>query len=440
MNGKTFRGGVHPLAKIHEGKRLSMDSPVREEVADMLVLPMVQNIGAYCNPIVKPGDEVRLGQKIGEPQGYVSAPIHASASGKVVAVEPRSHVSGVHVMSVVIENDGKDTLDDSVKPVGSVDELPKEAILKAIFNAGLVGMGGATFPTHVKTNVGEDMHIDTVILNGAECEPYLTVDYRLMFERPEQVADGLKALMKAVGVNNGIVGIEDNKPEAIARMQKACKNVPGASVHVVKTKYPQGSEKQIIQSITGREVPSGKLPAHAGVLVFNVGTAAALSKMLRDGLPLVKRMVTVTGAVEQPSNLLLRIGTTFEDAIQFCGGYRSVPGKVLSGGPMMGFPVYDTQAAVTKGTSGILVLSDLEAKLPDSGPCIRCGRCVDTCPAGLEPMKLCSAYELSRVDLMESYFAQDCIECGCCTYSCPANRHITHSIKLAKRVLASCKK
>ncbi len=436
---KTFTGGVHPLSKIHEGKLLTMNSPVREEAAQQIIMPMIQNIGAYCTPLVKKDDYIRLGQKIGEPMGFVSAPIHSSVSGRVLAVEPRSHVSGVHVMSVVIENDGQDTLDDSVQPIGTVEELPKERILKAIFDAGLVGMGGATFPTHVKTSV-KDFNVDTVILNGAECEPYLTVDYRLMYERPEQVADGLKALMKAVDVQKGVVGIEDNKPEAIARMEKALEDVPGASVCVMPTKYPQGAEKQLIQSVTGREVPSGKLPAHAGVLVFNVGTAGALSKMLRDGLPLVKRMVTVSGAVENPSNLLLRIGTTFQDAIQFCGGYKGMPGKVLSGGPMMGFPVYDTNAAITKGTSGILVLTEKEATLPESGPCIRCGRCAEACPIGLEPMKLCSAYEFGRPDLYETYSAQDCIECGCCTYSCPANRHITHSIKLAKRQLAAAKK
>lgn len=435
-----FRGGVHPLSRIHEGKGLTRGVPIREEVPQTVIIPMVQNIGAYAKPCVAAGDSVKLGQLIGEPQGYVSAPIHASVSGRVSAVEPRPHVSGVHVMSVVIENDGLDTKHESVVPVGSIDSLSPEQIKAAILDAGIVGMGGATFPTHVKLNIPEGKSVDILLINGAECEPYLSADHRLMLERPTGVAQGMRALMKALGVQKAIIGIEDNKKDAVQAIRKAIEGIPGGEVVELPTKYPQGAEKQLIYMLTGREVPSGKLPTDAGVVCVNVGTAAALMSKLESGLPLIKRMVTVTGAVEKPANLLLRIGTTFEDAIGFCGGYKGKPGKLISGGPMMGFPVFNAQAAVTKGTSGILVLSEADAKPRVESNCIRCGRCVNRCPIGLIPFTLATAYERDRIDICQAEHAMDCIECGCCSFVCPANRRLTQAIKLSKRSIQTAAK
>lgn len=443
LKGLTFKGGVHPLHKQHEGKTLSSGSPLKEYVARTLVIPMSQHIGAPCKPLVEVGDEVKLGQKIGEPAGFVSAPIFASASGKVVAVEPRPHVNGMQVLSVVIEDDGKDTLDESVQPHGTVDSLSGEEIRKIISDAGIVGMGGAAFPTHVKYALKPEQKVDYIILNGAECEPYLTSDHRMMLEHSDKIVRGARALIKASGAPKAVIGIEQNKPDAIEAMRKAVEEYKDGydiTVAELQTKYPQGGEKQLIYAITRREVPKGALPIATGCIVSNVSTAAAVCDAIETGMPLVKRAVTVTGAVMKPSNLILRIGTPYQEIIDFCGGFKGEPTKIISGGPMMGIAVTNTDVPTTKGTSGITIFSAAEDKIPEESNCLRCGRCVDICPMGLSPQQLNMAYLRGRVDLLQEYDAMSCINCGSCTYICPAKRNLAQSINLGKKLIAKAQK
>lgn len=432
-----FKGGVHPP----HGKENTQDKAVERMQAPKLVyIPLQQHIGAPCEPLVKPGDRVKLGQKIGQPKGFVGAPVHASVSGIVKEIRQVPHPAMGQGLAVVIENDGMDERDESVTPK-NLDSLSVEELKGLILEAGIVGMGGAAFPTHVKLSPPKDKKIDVVILNGAECEPYLTADHRLMVENPGDVVDGLKVIMKVLGVERGYIAIEDNKPDAVRAISDAVKSVPGAKVVPLKTKYPQGAEKQLIYAVTGRQVPSGGLPMDVGVVVNNVGTAAAIARAIKTGMPLIERIVTVTGGgVAQPKNLLVRIGTTFKDVIDACGGLAGQPAKVISGGPMMGIAQYTLDVPVIKGTSGILVLTRREAEMPEPGPCIRCGRCVEACPMRLMPL-LISAYALKgNYDSSEKLHAMDCIECGCCSYICPARRPLVQSIRTAKRVIVERRK
>jgi electron transport complex protein RnfC len=406
----------------------------------LVYIPLQQHIGAACQPLVKPGDVVKLGQKIGEPGGFVGAPVHASVSGIVKDIRQVPHPSVGSGLAVVIENDGKDEPDDSITP-GDISSMDADRIKELILEAGIVGMGGAAFPTHVKLSPPKEKPIDTVILNGAECEPYLTADHRLMLEAAEDVADGLKVIMKVLGVERAYIAIEDNKPDAVRIMTDTVKEVQGVDVTVLKTKYPQGAEKQLIYVVTGRQVPSGGLPMDVGVIVSNVGTSAAIARAIKTGMPLVERVVTVTGSgVAEPKNLMVRIGTSFMDVIQACGGFVEEPAKVISGGPMMGIGQYTLDVPVIKGTSGILVLTREEAKIPDVEPCIRCAKCVDACPMGLMPLMI-SAYALKEdYDNSEKFHAMDCIECGCCSYSCPAKRPLVQSIRVAKKMITDKRK
>jgi len=440
LKALTFKGGVHPLHRQHEGKPLSKDAALREFSPAVVVIPMSQHIGAPCKPCVSVGDRVLLGQLIGEPGGFVSAPIHASVSGKVIAVEPRPHVNGTNVLSVVIENDGKDELDPSVQPKGTLDSLSPDEIKKIILEAGIVGMGGAAFPTHVKYAVKPDQKVDYLILNGAECEPYLTSDHRMMLEHSDRIALGAALLKKASGAPVCIIGIENNKPDAIEAMTKAVEKYEGISVAVLKTKYPQGGEKQLIKAVTGREVPRGGLPIAAGCIVSNVSTAAAVADAVYKGMPLVRRAVTVTGSVKQPSNFIAPCGTLYTDLFEACGGYEGEVAKIISGGPMMGLAVADPGIPTTKGTSGITVFSTKEYKPVVESNCIRCARCVDVCPVGLEPYILNAAALRSNVDVLREKDAMSCINCGCCTYVCPAKRDLAQSIALGKKILAKAAK
>ncbi|MCG0275229.1 MAG: electron transport complex subunit RsxC [Thermosediminibacteraceae bacterium] len=436
---KTFSGGIHPPYN----KELTKHKPVEKaKLPQKVIIPMSQHVGAPCEPVVKVGDYVKVGQKIGEAKAFVSAPIHASVSGKVVAVEPRPHASGAPVMSVVIESDGMDEVYEGVKPPKSLDELTPDEIKNLIRDAGIVGMGGAGFPTQVKLSPPPGKTIDTIIVNGAECEPYLTADHRLMVERPDDVVLGLRAIMKATGVKRAYIGIEDNKPDAIEAMKEAVKGFNGIEVVPLATKYPQGGEKQLIYAITGREVPSGGLPMDVHVIVDNAGTCAAIANVLKTGMPLIERITTVTGAgVKEPKNLLVRIGTPVEELIEQCGGFNGEPGKVIMGGPMMGISQAQLEVPVMKGTSGVLVLQKSEVKTNEPMPCIRCARCVDACPIRLLPTYLGKFAERGMWDEAERYHALDCIECGCCAYVCPANIPLTQLIRLAKnRILASKKK
>ncbi|MBC3797666.1 electron transport complex subunit RsxC [Acetobacterium tundrae] len=437
MNVKhgTFRGGIHPPY----GKESTAAVPLEfGEKPKMVTIPMSMHIGAPCTPNVKKGEYVYLGQKIGEPNGFVSVPIHASVSGKVVAVEVRPHPSGDRVMSVVIESDGLDILEPSIKPYGSLEKMDAESIKNMILNAGIVGLGGATFPTHVKLTVPPDKKVDSIILNGAECEPYLTADHHLMRTQAEKIVLGLKVAMKAVGVEKGFIGIEDNKGEAIQALTKAIGNDLNLEIYSLHTKYPQGAEKQLITAITGREVPSGGLPADAGVVVMNVGTAAQIAESMTTGMPLYKRLLTCTGdAIKNPQTLAIRIGVSFQSVIDQCGGFISEPQKVISGGPMMGVSQFETEVPVIKGTSGILCLTKEFANVSIPSNCIRCGKCLSVCPIHLEPLNLAEYSQKNKWKQCEENHIMDCIECGSCSYICPAKRTLVSSIRVAKREIVA---
>lgn len=430
MNLLTFKGGVYPPHNKHRTEGL----PIKKaEVPRVVVVPLQQHVGAPCESIVTVGEEVKLGQKIGEPKGFVAAPVHSSVSGKVSAIERRPHPGGGKIMSVIIESDGLDTVDGNIKPWGRVEDLNAESIKNIMRESGLAGMGGAAFPAQVKFSPPPDKKIDTIILNGAECEPYLTSDHRLMVERPGDVVKGVKAMMKAVNVDKGYIAIERNKPDAIRKISKAVKGEQNIKVVALKAKYPQGAEKQLIKACTGREVPSGGLPMDCSVIVCNVGTAAALAHAIDTGMPLIERIVTVTGdGVKKPQNLLARIGTPFADIIEQCGGLEENIGKIIQGGPMMGIAQYTTEVPVVKGTSGILILKEKDLGLRAELPCIKCSKCVDACPVGLIPTKLEAFARKDKLQEAEEYNAADCIECGACSYICPANRPLVERIRLIK--------
>jgi electron transport complex protein RnfC len=433
MNVKhgTFKGGIHPPYRKESTAEVPLGFGAKPE---MVIIPMSLHIGAPCTPIVKKGDQVFLGQRVGEPNGFVSVPVHASVSGTVVAVEERPHASGDRIMSVVIESDGLDTIDPSIKPYGTLEEMDAEAIKKMVLNSGIVGLGGATFPTHVKLAIPPDKKVDCVVLNGAECEPYLTADHHLMLNQAEKVVMGLKAAMKAVSVEKGFIGVEDNKNDAIEALVKAIGNDSRLEVYSLHTKYPQGAEKQLIAAITGREVPSGALPADAGVVVMNVGTAAQIAESMTTGMPLYKRYLTCTGdAIKNPQTIEVRVGVPFQSVIDQCGGFSVEPGKVISGGPMMGVTQFETGIPVMKGTSGILCLTKESAKIATPSNCIHCGKCVGVCPIHLQPLYIAEYSQRNNWDKCESNHAMDCIECGSCSYICPAKRTLVSSIRVAKR-------
>jgi electron transport complex protein RnfC len=440
VNKFSFRGGIHPLQRTHHGKRFTENRPIeRCSVPDEVVIPLSQHIGAPSTPIVTVGDTVDMGQRIADERGYVSVPCFASVSGKVKAIEMRPHISGQPSMSIVIQNDHEDRLYPGIKSSGRLEDLSPSQIVDAIKGAGLVGMGGAAFPTHVKLSPPAEKKIDTVIINGAECEPYLTADHRIMLEHPDEVVRGLKAVVKVLGADNAWIGIENNKPDAISAMQKA---VSGSNIRVapLRVKYPQGAEKQLINAITGREIPSGGLPMDVGVVVVNAGTAYQICQTIETGLPLFERVVTVTGSVGTPSNLLVRIGTPISYVIAQAGGLSGQIEKVIAGGPMMGIALHNLDAPVMKGTSGILALDDKMARPMQESACIRCGKCVMVCPIGLQPYLIDAYTENDRFDDAENLGAMDCIECGCCAYTCPANRHLVQGMRLAKCEISNKRK
>ena len=372
----TFKGGIHPPYNKEYTKSKALQNAEKPKV---VYIPLQQHIGAPAKAIVEVGDRVKLGQKIGEQQGYVSCNVHSSVSGTVRAIEPHE-VPGGTSLCVVVENDFKEELHESVKPKGNLDDLTKEEIVEIIKEAGIVGMGGATFPNHVKISPPPDAKIDSVILNGAECEPYLTADHRLMVENPDDVVFGLRVLMKVLNVKKGFIGIEVNKPDAIEAVTNAAKDYSQIEVVGLEVKYPQGAEKQLIYACTKREVPSGGLPAAAGAVVDNVGTAAQIAKTIKTGMPLVERITTVTGScIKEPKNLVIKVGTLVSEIIEQCGGYRDDKklGKLIMGGPMMGIAQYTDEIATNKGSSGILCLSEEESRLPKPQNCLRCGRCTN---------------------------------------------------------------
>jgi len=428
--------GIHP---IHE-KRLTSSLTVGDlRLPGKVVIPLSQHIGAPSEPLVRIGDSVKKYQKIGEAKGFISASVHASISGKVIAIGKFPHPSGNQSHSIVIESDGKDEPMEGLTEHPDYLSLDPKELKDIIVNAGIVGMGGATFPTHVKLNPPKEKKIDTVLLNGAECEPYLTADDRLMVEMPREVVEGMKILMHIMGVKEGHIGIEDDKPGAIEAMRKAASGT-GIHISVLAKKYPQGAEKQLIKSILGREVPSGGLPMDIGVVVQNVGTAVAVYNAVRYGIPLIERIVTVTGqGIQRPGNFRVRIGTLLDHVITECGGLVGEPGKILFGGPMMGIAQYTLYVPVLKGTSGILVIPKEDVLLKDFSACIRCGRCVQACPIRLLPNMYSVLAEAGKPKDAEKYYVLDCIECGCCTYVCPSRRPIVHQIRYIKAEMRKAK-
>ena len=412
----SFFGGVHPA----ENKSYARDVAVQEFPApDIVVIPMSQHIGAPCKPLVKKNDLVTKGQKIGDNQG-LCVPVHASVSGKVKSVEMKAHSSGTTMMSVVIENDHLDTLCEDIKPRTreEVDALTPEELINIIREAGIVGMGGASFPTHVKLSGGIGK-VDTIIVNAGECEPYITSDDRLCREMPCELISGIQVIMKILGLKEAHIGIEDNKPEAI-RALKANVADTGVIVDELPAMYPQGAEKQLIQAITGRQVPSGGLPAAVGCAVFNAATCKAIHDAVYEGMPLIKRIVTVSGDIlMEPKNLMVPIGTSYNDLIEACG-HSENPYKVLNGGPMMGSAQYDLSVPTIKACNAITVLGHKNKFSVEDSQCIRCGKCIDVCPMRLMPVLMYKALYTNDPEEMKATNMMDCIECGCCAYNCPA--------------------
>jgi len=432
----TFRGGIHPLHDTHEGKEATRMQPIKPYVPQSVCIPVNMHIGAPSKPIVTKGEHVLMGQVIAEAVGAMGIPVHASVSGEVTDITSLQMLGSMPGTCITISNDRYDTW-TTLSPLGDVEKSAKDRIIPAIRAAGICGMGGACFPTHIKMSPPADKKIDTIILNGSECETFLTADFRLMVENPGRIVDGLRAAMRAMDVSRGLIAIEDNKPEAIEAMQEAAQGRQGVEVKVLRTKYPQGGEKQLITALTKRQVPSGRLPCDVGVLVLNVATAAAIADAVTDGKPLITRVTTVAGAVKEPGNLLLRIGTSFHDAIEACGGYTETPGKIFAGGSMTGNCAPDDSVSMTKANNGIVVLNEKDAALTAESQCIRCGRCIQSCPAYLNPYQMHVTYALGKTDEMEKQHVMDCIVCGACSYVCPAHRYLTPAFKDAKDLITA---
>ncbi|MCG8700644.1 MAG: electron transport complex subunit RsxC [Bacteroidales bacterium] len=441
---KTFAmGGVHPPEnKFSSKEKITPISPT-----GVVAIPISQHLGAPSQPVVKKGDEVKVGQKIAESNGFVSTNIHSSVSGKVIKIDKNLDASGYKREAVFVQVEG----DEWVESIDTSDTLIKEynltsqEIIEKILNAGVVGLGGATFPSHVKLSVPRGKTADYLVINGVECEPYLTSDHSLMLEKGEEILVGIQLLMKGLKVEKAIVGIENNKPDAIKHLSGLVKNYAGITIQPLKVQYPQGGEKQLIKATLNREVPSGGLPIDVGVVVFNVGSAFAVYEAIQKNKPLFERVVTVTGkSVEKPSNFKVRIGTPIQQLLDAAGGTPEDTGKIVNGGPMMGKAIADTSIPIVKGSSGILLFRREESKRKPVDPCIRCAKCTEVCPMGLEPYLLMPLAQNERFDTLEQNKVMDCMECGSCSYQCPSGRPLLDYIRLGKsnvsKILRSRKK
>ncbi|MBU1026835.1 MAG: electron transport complex subunit RsxC [Candidatus Margulisbacteria bacterium] len=450
---KTFAQGIHPQyhkQKSEQGTILEVPAPAQ------VIIPLHQHTGATCEPLVKVGDDVVEGQKIGDSSKFISAPVHASMAGKVKKIEKLPHPCGVNILSIVIENESAASEDVPIAghhlPTANHHHVPGtvellnntsiDEIRKTVREAGIVGLGGAAFPTHVKLTPPQDKKIDTLIINGCECEPYITADHRIMLERPEDILFGARLMAKAVGAKRIIVGIEGNKEDAIERLNSEI-NVLGLKdidIDVLETKYPQGGEKMLIKAILNREVPSNGLPLDVGVVVANVGTAVAVSEAIKIKRPLTRRVLTLTGSgIKEPKNLLVRIGTSFKHVIESAGSMTEDAAKIVMGGPMMGVAQYSLEVPVIKATSCILVLNQADAVEAKSYPCVKCARCVDHCPMSLMPTRLAAYAEYGNYSEFDDWGGMDCIECGCCSFICPANIPLVQWIKYGKLKLRQLK-
>ncbi len=433
----TFAGGIHP----YDGKDLSKDKPVQDVLPKGdLVYPLSQHIGAPAKAIVQKGDRVLAGQKIAESGGFVSAPVYSSVSGTVKAIEPRRVVTGDSIMSIVIENDGLYE-DAGFYPSAPLDKMSKEEIIDAVREAGIVGMGGAGFPTHVKLSPKAPEKIEYVIANCAECEPYLTSDYRRMLEEPEKLIGGLKIILKLFDSAQGILAVEDNKPECISLLKQLTKSEPKISVKALKTKYPQGAERQLIYATTGRKINSSMLPADVGCIVNNVDTIVSVYRAIGEGKPLMERIITVTGdAIAGPRNFRVPIGTSYAQLVEEAGGFKTQPEKIICGGPMMGFAMFDLQVPVTKTSTALLAFSQDDVSAMEPGPCINCGRCVEVCPGRIIPSRLADYAEHFNEEAFLANDGMECCECGCCSFVCPAKRQLTQEIKSMRKIQLAKKK
>lgn len=429
MVSKTFHGGVHPPEQKTQTEHLAFElMPAPQQI----IIPLVQHLGKQASALVKKGSTVIKGQLIAEADGFISAPVHSSVCGTVASIGKEVNSSGFPKDSIIINTDGQ--CEYQTLPVLNPDELTAEQIRERVKLAGIVGQGGAAFPTSVKLLPPKDKTIDIVMLNGCECEPYLTRDFRFMMERPDAVVSGMRLIMKALDVRKGFIGIEDNKPEAISVMMKAVVNDERIAVVALKTKYPQGAEKMLIKSATGREVPPGRLPLDVGCVIQNIGTAVAIHDAVVKGEPSVTAALTVTGnGIRSPKNLIVPVGTPIRDVIEYCGGITEDAVKLIVGGPMMGVAQYDFSAPVMKATSGILVLTNKEVNKQEETACLKCGQCVSACPLNLMPTRLARLSQLERYEDAEGYGITVCMECGTCAYTCPANIPLVQWIRLGKQ-------
>ena len=438
MGLATFKGGIHP----YEGKELSESKPVSVlQPKGEMVFPLSQHIGAPAKPLVAKGDHVLVGQKIGEPGGFISACVISSVSGTVKALEPRMVANGAMVPSIIVENDGKYETVEGFGRDRDPKTLSKEEIRNIVKEAGIVGLGGAGFPTHVKLTPKDESAIDTIIVNGAECEPYLTSDYRMMLEEPESIVKGLNVILSLFDNAKGVIGIENNKPEAIKKMTELVKDEPRITVCPLLTKYPQGGERSLIYAVTGRKINSSMLPADAGCIVDNVDTVISIYNAVCKTTPLIRRIITVTGdAIASPQNYSVRVGTSYKELLEASGGFKTEPEKVISGGPMMGQALFNLEIPVTKTSSALTAMTKDEVAVHAPSACIRCGRCVSVCPSHVVPQMMMDAAERSDIERFTALNGMECCECGCCTYVCPAKRPLTQSFKEMRKVVAASRK